>query len=548
MNRKEFAEFLIGKTMHTKDEYESMYPKRDLKEGAMVTRYAPSPTGFVHIGNLYASFISRKLAKQTNGLFYLRIEDTDGKRTVENGVSNIIRDVNNFDIDFDEGMTSDTTEKGNYGPYLQSKRKDIYNAYVKDLIERDLAYPCFLTEEEITDIRSMQEDIKARIGIYGKYAKYRNLSIEEAVNKINNGEKYIIRLKSPGEFNNKVIVDDVIRGRLEFNENDLDIVIIKGDGLPTYHFAHAVDDHLMHTTHVIRGDEWVSSLPLHIQLFSVLGFEMPKYLHISPLLKKDNGVVRKISKRKDPEAAVNYYHEVGIPTYAVLLYLMTIANSNFESWLDANPKGNIDDFDLTFDKMSSSGSLFDMDKLLNISKNYISRLTKDEVYDMALNYTKEYDKELYELLVKYEEYSKGVFNIEREQAKPRKDLAKFSDIKDYLWYMYDELYKPENYEFMNITNEDEISNILKTYMDKYFDVTDKDTWFNNIKLMADNLGYASNMKEYKANPENFKGNVADIATVLRVCLTSKSQTPDLYEIMKIFGRDRVSARYNKFIK
>ena len=547
MNRKEFAEFLIGKTEHTREEYEAMYPERNLKEGEMVTRFAPSPTGFVHIGSLFVSFLDTKFAKQTNGISYLRVEDTDTKRTVENGVSNIIRDLDNFGIIFDEGMTSDTEEKGSYGPYLQSARRDIYRAYAKDLIEKDLAYPCFLSEEEMADIRSMQEDIKARIGIYGKYAKYRNMSIDDAVEKINNGEKYIIRLKSPGNFDNKIIFEDVIRGRLEFNENDLDIVIIKSDGLPTYHFAHAIDDHLMHTTHVIRGDEWVSSIPVHVQLFQVLGFKAPKYLHISPLMKKDNGSVRKLSKRKDAEAAVSYYHEEGIPTYAVLLYIMTIANSNFEAWLDANPNGKIEDFDLTFDKMSASGSLFDMDTLLNISKNYISRLTKDKVYDMAISYAKEYDSVLYDLLVKYEDYSRNVFNIEREGVKPRKDLAKFSDIRNYLWYMYDELYNPSNYEFMNVTDKDEISKILSTYMEKYYNVDDKDTWFNNIKLLASELGYASNMKEYKANPDSFKGNVADIATVLRVALTSKSQTPDLYEIMKLFGKDRVLNRYKKFM-
>ncbi len=546
MNRKEFAEFLLGKTEHTKDEYEAMYPERNVE--GIVTRFAPSPTGFVHIGHLYSSFVANRFAKQTNGLFYLRIEDTDTKRTVENGVINIIRDLNNFNIKFDEGMISDTEEVGKYGPYQQSKRADIYKAYAKDLIEKDLAYPCFLSPEEMEDIRSMQEDIKARIGIYGKYAKYRNLSIEEAVEKINNGEKYIIRLKSPGNFDNKVVVEDEIRGRMEFNENDLDIVIIKSDGLPTYHFAHAIDDHLMHTTHVIRSDEWVSSFPLHIQLFDVLGFKAPKYAHLSPLMKKDNGTVRKLSKRKDPEAAVSYYHEEGIPAYAVQLYIMTVANSNFESWLDANPTGKIEEFELSFNKISPSGSLFDMDKLLNISKNYISRLTKEEVYEMAVNYTEEYDKELYDLLTKYKDYSLGVFNIEREQAKPRKDLAKFNEIRPYLWYMYDELYKPEEYEFMNVSDKDEISRILSTYMDKYYDVTDKDTWFNKIKELADELGYASNMKEYKANPENFKGNVADIATVLRVALTSKSQTPDLYEIMKIFGKDRVLNRYKNFIK
>ena len=547
MNRKEFAEFLLGKTEHTREEYEAMYPERNIKDGSIVTRFAPSPTGFVHIGHLYSSFVANRFAKQTNGLFYLRIEDTDTKRTVENGVTNIIRDLNNFNIKFDEGMISDTEEVGKYGPYQQSKRADIYKAYAKDLIEKDLAYPCFLSPEEMEDIRSMQEDIKARIGIYGKYAKYRNLSIEEAVEKINNGEKYIIRLKSPGNFDNKIVVEDEIRGRMEFNENDLDIVIIKSDGLPTYHFAHAIDDHLMHTTHVIRSDEWVSSFPLHIQLFDVLGFKAPKYAHLSPLMKKDSGTVRKLSKRKDPEAAVSYYHEEGIPAYAVQLYIMTVANSNFEAWLDTNPDSKIEDFTLTFDRISPSGSLFDMDKLLNISKNYISRLSKNEVYDMAIDYTKEYDKELYDLLTKYKDYSLDVFNIEREQAKPRKDLAKFNEIRNYLWYMYDELYTPVNFEFMNVTDKTEISNILSTYMDKYYDVTDKDTWFNNIKLLADELGYASNMKDYKANPENYKGNVADIATVLRVALTSKSQTPDLYEIMKLFGRDRVLNRYRKFI-
>ena len=548
MNRKEFAEFLLGKTEHTKDEYEAMYPERDVKEGSIVTRFAPSPTGFVHIGHLYSSFVANRFAKQTGGLFYLRIEDTDTKRTVENGVINIIRDLKNFNINFDEGMISDTEEVGKYGPYQQTRRADIYKAYAKDLIEKDLAYPCFLSPEEMEDIRSMQEDIKARIGIYGKYAKYRNMSIEEAVEKINNGEKYIIRLKSPGNFDNKIVVEDEIRGRMEFNENDLDIVIIKSDGLPTYHFAHAIDDHLMHTTHVIRSDEWVSSFPLHIQLFDVLGFKAPKYAHLSPLMKKDNGTVRKLSKRKDPEAAVSYYHEEGIPAYAVQLYIMTVANSNFEAWLDTNPDSKIEDFELSFDRISPSGSLFDMDKLLNISKNYISRLSKEEVYEMALEYTKEYDKELYDLLTKYKDYSLGVFNIEREQPKPRKDLAKFNEIRNYLWYMYDELYKPENYEFMNVTDKTEISSILSTYMDKYYDVTDKDTWFNNIKLLADELGYASNMKDYKANPENYKGNVADIATVLRVALTSKSQTPDLYEIMKLFGKDRVLNRYKNFIK
>lgn len=547
MNRKEFADFLLPGVVHTKEEYENMYPERNIDEKAIVTRFAPSPTGFVHIGSLFSSFVANKFAKQTNGICFLRIEDTDQKRSVENGISDIIRDLGNFNIKFDEGMTSETTEEGSYGPYLQSKRKDIYQAFAKYLIEQDLAYPCFLTSDELEDIRKMQEDIKARVGCYGKYAKYRNMSIEDAVKKINDGVPYIIRFKSPGDFDNKEYVDDLVRGRLEFPENDMDIVIIKADGLPTYHFAHLVDDHLMHTTHIIRSDEWISSLPIHIQLFKTFGYKPPKYAHLSPLNKKDNGIVRKISKRKDPEAAVNYYHEQGIPFYAVLLYIMTVANSNFEMWLDQNPNGKIEDFDLSFKKISPSGSLFDMDKLLNISKNYISRLKATEVYDMAIKYASSNDHELYDLLTKYRDYSINIFNIEREQKKPRKDLAKFSDIRKEMWYMYDELFTPETYDFQNITDLDEIKKILTTYMDKYYTVEDKDSWFNNIKLLCDELGYASDMKAYKENPDNYKGNVADVSTVLRVALTSRAQTPDLYEIMKLFGSDRINKRYNKFV-
>lgn len=548
MNRKEFADFLLPNVLHTKDEYETMYPERNLDDKAIVTRFAPSPTGFVHIGSLYTSFVANKFAKQSKGVCFLRIEDTDQKRTVENGVSDIIRDLKNFNITFDEGMTSETTEEGLYGPYMQSKRKDIYQAFAKYLIEQDLAYPCFLTSAELEEIRNNQEDIKARVGCYGRYAKYRNLSIDDAVAKIKNGDKYIIRLKSPGDFENKEHIEDLVRGRMEFPENDMDIVIIKADGLPTYHFAHLVDDHLMHTTHIIRSDEWISSLPIHIQLFKIFGYKPPKYAHLSPLMKKDDGVIRKISKRKDPEAAVSYYHEQGIPYYAVLLYIMTVANSNFEMWLDQNKDGKIEDFDLSFKKISPSGSLFDMDKLLNISKNYISRLKATEVYDMALNYASKYDNELENLLIKYKDYSIAMFNIEREQKKPRKDLAKFSDVKTEMWYMYDELFTPDTYHFDTITDKEEIKNILTLYVDKYYNVDDKDIWFNNIKSLCDELGYASNMKDYKENPDNYKGNVADISTVLRVALTSSAQTPDLYEIMKLFGKDRVLNRYNVFTK
>ena len=545
MTRKEYAGLLLPNVSHTKEEYELMYPQRNLDRNAIVSRFAPSPTGFVHIGSLFTSFVASKFCKQTNGVCFLRVEDTDQKRTVDNGIENIVRDLKNFNISFDEGKINGIDEVGNYGPYTQSERKDIYQAFAKYLIEKDLAYPCFCDSIELESIRTQQTDIKARIGYYGKYAKCRNLSMDEVINKINNGEKYIIRLKSQGDFDNKVIVEDLIKGRLEFPENDIDIVIIKGDGLPTYHFAHLVDDHLMHTTHVIRGDEWISSLPTHVQLFDMFGYDRLKYCHLSPVMKNDNGVIRKISKRKDVEAAVDYYHEEGIPYYAVMLYIMTIANSNFEAWLDQNVNGLLEDFDLTFDKMSASGAIFDMEKLLNISKNYISKLKASEVYDLVINYTKEYDEELYNLFTKYKDYTINVLNIEREQPKPRKDLAKFKDIKNEIWYMYDELFNSTNYEWMKITDNSEILNILDTYMNKYYDVSDKETWFNNIKLLCDELVYASNMKDYKNNPNNYKGNIADITTVIRVALTTKSQTPDLYEIERLLGKDRILYRINK---
>ncbi|HHW69630.1 MAG TPA: glutamate--tRNA ligase, partial [Tenericutes bacterium] len=532
------------------EDYEKMYPKRELKEGAIVTRYAPSPTGFVHMGALFASFIERKMARQTGGVFYLRIEDTDKKREIENGIESIVRDLANFGITIDEGVVSETEEKGMYGPYVQSKRKDIYQAFAKHLIENDLAYPCFKTEEELEEIRKEQEAIKDRIGYYGKYAKDRYLTREEVIEKVKNNEKYIIRLKSPGDFNKKFVFEDLVKGKMELPENDLDIIIIKGDGLPTYHFAHLVDDYLMRTTHVIRGDEWLSSIPIHIQLFKVFGFKAPKYAHIAPLLKEENGSRRKLSKRKDPEAAVEYYSEIGIPSEAVMLYLCTVANSNFESWYEQNKDSSIDDFKMEFKKISSSGSLFDLDKLLNISKNYISRLTKEEVYNIALMHSNRYDKELYELLYKYEEYSKGIFNIEREQKKPRKDIAMMSEIKEQIWYMYDELYyaKEKEYEFQTITDLEEIKKIITLFMEKYYnDSNDKDTWFNNIKELSKELGYASEVKAYKENPELYKGHVGDVSTVLRVALTSKSMTPDLYEIMKLFTIDRIKERYNNFI-
>lgn len=530
------------------EDYETMYPPRNLKDGAITTRFAPSPTGFIHIGHLFSSFVAKKVAQDTEGVFFLRIEDTDTARTVKNGITNIIRDLKNYNITFDEGMINETEEVGNYGPYIQSKRRKIYQAFAKHLIEEGLAYPCFMSKEEIDSIRERQRIDKERIGIYGKYAKYRDLPISEAIQKIKNKEPYVIRLKSPGNFNHKMEVKDVIRGKLEFPENDLDVVIIKSDGLPDYAFAHVVDDHLMHTTHVIRSDEWLSSLPIHVQLFRVFKFKVPKYAHLSPLMKIDeNGTRRKLSKRKDPESAVSFYHEQGIPKEAVILYIMVVANSNFEAWYDCNKDKSIDGFKFDFKKVSTSGSLFDYDKLLNISKNYISKLKAEEVYERTLEYAKEFDLELKELLEKYKDYSISIFNIEREQKKPRKDYDTFGNIKKEIWYMYDELFQDNlEYHFMNIKDKEEIKLILTTYMNQYYDEKDdKDTWFNKIKDMTELLGYSSNIKEYRENSDKYKGDITDITTVIRVAATTSSTTPDLYEILKLLGKERIQQRFKK---
>ena len=548
MTNKDLAELIFPNITKTIEDYEKIYPERNLPEGAMVTRFAPSPTGFVHMGSLLASFISSKAAKDTKGVFYLRIEDTDQKREVPNGIEGIVKDLKDFEIHIDEGALSREESIGEYGPYIQSERKEIYHAFIKHLISIGMAYPCFCSEEHLAEIREMQEATKSRIGYYGRYAVCRNIKIEDAYNRIKNGEKFIIRLKSPGDFEKKIVVNDLVKGKIEFPENDLDIVIMKSDGLPTYHFAHLVDDHLMRTTHVTRGDEWVSSLPIHQQLFQVFGFNPPKYAHLSPILKQEGETKRKLSKRKDPEAAMSYYAKLGIPIKAVHLYLMTIANTNFEQWYDQNKDKTLDDFKFDFKKISASGSLFDVEKLINISRNYISFLSAEEVYDNVYNWSSIYDPNLHELLEKYKEYTINIFSIERYQKKPRKDYESWSSIKKNIWYMYDELFTPNTYDFQKIKDHEEISKILTTYLDKYYQESDdKETWFNKIKDLTDELGYCSNMKEYKENPDKYKGSVADISTVIRVALTSSSMTPDLYEIMKLLGPNRIKSRIDKVI-
>lgn len=549
MTNKELAELIFPNVKHSISYYEELYPERNLPDGAVVSRFAPSPTGFVHMGSLLAAFVESKVPKDTNGIFYLRIEDTDGKRTVENGVQGIIDDLKNFEIDINEGVVSENEQIGNYGPYIQSERKEIYETYAKYLVEEGYAYPCFCSEEDLDNMRAHQEAKKDRIGYYGRYAKCRNLTNEERAERINNGEKYILRLKSPGDFNKKVEINDLVRGKIEFPENDLDIVLIKSDGLPLYHFAHVIDDHLMRTTHVLRGEEWISSTPVHLQLFNILKFKTPKYAHLGVVMKIDeDGTRRKLSKRKDPEAAVSYYHEQGIPVEAVKLYLMTIANSNFEGWWDQNPTLGIDDFKFDFKKMSVSGSLFDLGKLINISKNYISRLAAQEVYERSLKWALEFDTDFASILEKYKDYSIRIFNIEREQKKPRKDYESFSSIKKQIWYMYDEYFTGDlNYDFDNVTDKEEIKNILKLYFDKYYSESDdKETWFNKIKQLTDELGYCSDMKLYKENPEAYKGNVADISTVIRVAVTTSRMTPDLYEILRLLGKERIGKRIEKF--
>lgn len=541
MNNKEYADYLIPNVLHDYEYYEKLYPERNLDDSAIVTRCAPSPTGKLHMGSLMQALTSLVYANQTNGVLYLRIEDTDHKREIEDGVNQIVKDFKNLDIDFNEGYSFG----GNYGPYLQSERGDIYKAYAKKLIEKDLAYPCFCSEDDLNKIRELQESKKARIGYYGKYAKCRYLTKEQVLEKINNGEKYIIRLKSPGSFYNKAVLNDAIRGKIEQPENDIDIIIIKSDGLPTYHFAHAVDDHLMHTTHIIRGDEWVASYPIHEQLFKVLGFKLPTYAHISPINVKDGNTIRKLSKRKDPWAAMSFYDENGIPNDAIKLYLSTLINSNFEEWYNENPEKSFTDFKFSFDKMSVSGPIFDVEKLNNIAKTYFSRLPAEKIYDELLKYTKKYDEEFYQLVLNNKEYMLNILNIERGTDKPRKDIACYKDVKKYFWYMFDELFEKNHdmYEEMPNISED----LLKNYVNNIYDEnSDESLWFSSLKEFADNNGFTSDRKAYKANPENYKGTTADFCKAIRIIITKKNQSPNLYDIIKLIGKDRLLKRIDKY--
>ena len=538
---EKLAELLFPQIDKTPEYYENLYPKRDLKEGAVVTRFAPSPTGYLHFGGLYAASAEKMAANSSDGVFFLRIEDTDKKREVENGVDAIVNGLNYFGISADEGVTGNNSEKGNYGPYTQSKRAEIYQTFAKDLVKKGLAYPCFCTPEELDEIRNSQENDDVK-GYYGKFAKCRNLTYDEIAEKIAQNKEWTLRLKSNGDINNKIVFTDVIKGKIEMAENVIDVVLLKTDKIPTYHFAHAVDDHLMRTTHVIRGDEWIASVPLHIQLFKTLGFKPVKYAHIAPILKTDGDGKRKLSKRKDPEAAVSYFEEAGYPAESVNEYIATILNSNFEDWRRANKTAPLSDFPFKLKKMSVSGALFDMVKLEDVSKNTISVMSNEKVFELSKKWAEKYSPELLALYEKDNEYAKEVLNIDRNGKKPRKDIAKWSEIKDYISYFYDETFE-KNYDL----EDDRLSNehafeTLEKYKTVVDSNDDKDTWFSKIKDMCADLGCTPNVKEYKANPENFRGHVGDLSTIIRVALTGRKNTPDLHAIIRLLGTEKTVKR------
>ena len=525
------SKLMFGSALQSPAELEARFPPRALPEGAAVTRFAPSPTGFMHIGNVLSGFVNRLLADQTGGVFYLRLEDTDKKREVADGAAAIVAGLAALEITLDEGVDG----QGAYGPYTQSERKELYHAYAKQLLEQGLAYPCFCAAEDLDKLRETQEQAGVNKGYYGKWAKCRGLSEDEQLQRLESGESYTLRLRSPGDAGRKVIVNDLIRGKLELPEYDMDVVLLKADGIPTYHFAHAVDDHLMRTTHVIRGDEWLATLPLHVQLFGLLGFRPPKYAHIAPLMKLDpeTGGKRKLSKRKDPEAAVSYFTQEGYPAAALQEYLLTLLNSNFEDWRRANADAPLGKFPFSLKKMSASGALFDLQKLEDVSKNVISRMGAEEVYAQALAWAEAYDPALAELLARDKAYATAMFSIDRGGKKPRKDIARWGQLREFYSYFYDELFVPVAVQ---------VPEILSAYLAVYSAEDEKDAWFAKIKSICEPLGYCADMKTYKADPEAYKGSVADVSGVIRMAVTGRENTPDLWAVMRVLGGDRVRAR------
>ena len=543
MNKNEqLAELLFGGIDKTPEYYEEKYPKRSLPEGAPVTRIGPSPTGFVHLGNLYNAIIGERLAHQNGGTFFLRIEDTDAKREVEGAVELVISAMDFFGIHFDEGASVDG-DNGAYGPYRQRLRKEVYQCYAKELVKKGLAYPCFCSEDDLSKMREEQISDKLNFGYYGKWAKCRDLSIDDIKKRIENGDKYVLRFKSNGDENNHVEVYDGIRGMLNVSENYQDFVLLKSDGIPTYHFAHVIDDHLMRTTHVVRGEEWLSTLPIHVQLFDALGFDRPVYCHTAVLMKMDGDTKRKLSKRKDPELGLEYYRSEGYAPRAVWEYLMTVLNSNFEEWRLENPDAPIDDFKFSLDKMSNSGALFDIMKFEDVSREVLLRTPANKIYDEFSDWLKEYDPEFYKLFTRDKNYSEKIIDVGRNGNRPRKDLTSWKQARDFFSFYFPETFKVED-EFPERVSKEDRYKILKQYLTSFNIKDDNSEWFQKIRDITESMGYAVKPKDFKKNPDRYKGSVSDVSGVIRVAITGRTNSPDLWEICQIIGEDEMTRRIN----
>ena len=539
MDYQALADLLFPNVTETPDEVEARFPKRELPEGAVVTRMAPSPTGFVHLGNLVQGMISERMAHQSGGVLFLRVEDTDAKREVPGAVEVLINSLKHYNINFDEGATIEG-DSGFYGPYRQRQRAAIYHVFAKKLVSEGKAYPCFCTEEELTAMREQQEAAKENFGYYGKYAIWRDRSIEDIKAQIDAGSPWVLRFRSEGSIENQFKFDDLVKGKLTITENDVDNVLLKSDGIPTYHFAHAVDDQLMRTTHVVRGDEWLPSLPFHIQLFKALGFKLPKYVHIGPLMKMDGNSKRKLSKRKDPELALTYYKGEGFPVQAMREYLMTVLNSNFEDWRRANPDADIETFKFSPKKLNPAGSLFDYAKLVDVSKNVISRMTAEEVYAQLTEWAQEFDPGFGEKLASDPVLATKVLAIGRGGKKPRKDLATWKDAKDYMGFFYDAYLEAPVFD--EKFDKAVVLDVLERFLGKFDIGDDSAVWFDKVKEITNEIGFTTDMKAYKADPTAFPGTVADVSTFVRQAVTGKTNSPDLYTVMQILGYDRTVAR------
>ena len=539
---RQMAQLLFPNVTKTPEDYEAIFPPRDLPKGAMVTRIAPSPTGFMHFGNLYGALIDERLAHQSGGVFYLRIENTDAKREVEGAVEVILTSLKAFGLQFDEGATADE-DQGNYGPYRQRDRAEIYHAVAKSLVEKGMAYPCFCTEEDLQAIHEKQEACGANFGYYGSWATHANITYEEAKALIDAETPYVLRFRSPGKDGNRIKYKDLAKGEIEMPENCNDIVLLKSDGIPTYHFAHVVDDHFMRTTHVVRGEEWLSTFPYHLQMFEAIGWKTPEYIHTAHMLKQDGTSKRKLSKRKDPEARLTYYLQEGYPAACVIEYLMTVLNSNFEEWRNKNPEANLNDFRFRPEKMGAAGAVFDIDKLNDISKNIISKMSGEEVYEATAAWAKEYAPEFYALLTRDPDYSKAILSIGRGGKKPRKDFTVWSDVPNYMAFFFEETFATD-YPWPEAMKKEDILRVLKEYPSIYNPADDQQTWFNKVKDLTAAMGYATDMKAYKADPSAFPGSVADISAVLRVAVTGRTASPDTYAVMNILGEETVLKRLN----